>query len=830
MQPNNQNESNETSNIGKVQPRPIVSEMEESYLSYAMSVIVTRALPDVRDGLKPVQRRILYAMWKLGLRSSAKFRKSATVVGEVLGKYHPHGDASVYIAMVRMAQDFSLRYPLVEGQGNFGSMDGDNPAAMRYTEAKLQSISDEMLFDIEKETVDWKENYDGTRKEPATLPAKLPQLLLNGALGIAVGMATNIPPHNLSELVDGITAYIENPDITIEELVKYIQGPDFPTSGILYNRQDILNAYSTGRGGMVTRAQADIVEVKNGQFQIVVSEVTYQTNKATLIQKIAQLVKTGKIEGIKDLRDESDKDGVRIVVELKKDTFPKKVLNQLYSMTELQKTFHLNMLALVDGLEPRVLNLKSVLEYYVAHRQTVVTRRTEFELRKAQERAHILEGLKKALDHINEVIETIRGSATKEKAHENLVAKFKFSDRQAEAILEMRLQTLAGLERQKIEEELAEKLKLIEELETILADPQKILSIIKEELLEIKKKYGDERRTKIIDSNAGEFSQEDLVANEETIISFTEDGYIKRIAPTILRSQKRGGQGVAGGNIKEGDAVDKVLATMTHDDLFFFTSGGQVFKLKTYEIPPSSRTAKGQAIVNFIQISPDEKITSILAVSKDTRCQYMVMQTRKGKIKKTALKDFENVRRGGMIAIRLDEDDALGWVGLTDGTDDLILTTHQGQSIRFKESQARPMGRVAAGVKAIRLKKEDEIVSMSVIRKRKEEAGAKKEDQLLVLMENGYGKRTPLKRYKTQSRAGSGIKTAFVTEKTGPLVAAHVITQEDQEEKADLIVSSNRGQIIRTPIDKISVLNRATQGVRIMRLKKNEKIAASAVL
>jgi DNA gyrase subunit A len=837
METNNPNEFQEVDNIGKVQPRPIVSEMEESYLSYAMSVIVTRALPDVRDGLKPVQRRILYSMWKLGLRSGAKFRKSATVVGEVLGKYHPHGDASVYIAMVRMAQEFSLRYPLVEGQGNFGSMDGDNPAAMRYTEAKLQSISDEMLFDIEKETVDWNDNYDGTRKEPATLPAKLPQLLLNGALGIAVGMATNIPPHNLSELVDGIVAYIKNPGITVEGLVKHIQGPDFPTSGLLYNRQDILEAYSTGRGGMVTRAQADIVEVKNGQFQIVVSEITYQTNKATLIQKIAHLVKTGKIEGIRDIRDETDKEGVRIVVELKKDAYPKKVLNQLYSMTELQKTFHLNMLALVDGIEPRVLNLKSVIEYYVAHRQTVVTRRTEFELRKAQERAHILEGLKKALDHINEVIETIRGSATKEKAHENLVAKFKFTDRQTEAILEMRLQTLAGLERKKIEDELAEKLKLIAELEAILADPQKILDIIKDELLEIKKKYGDERRTKIVDSKAGEFSQEDLVANEETIISFTEDGYIKRIAPTILRSQKRGGQGVAGGNIKEGDAVDKVLTTMTHDDLFFFTTSGRVFKLKTYEIPQSSRTAKGQAIVNFIQIAPEEKITSILAVSKDTQCKYMVMQTRGGKIKKTALKDFENVRRSGMLAIRLDEDDTLGWVGLTDGTDDLILTTKKGQSIRFQESQARPMGRIAGGVKAMRLKKGDEIVSMSVIRKsaiggdeKNLQGESKNGTQLLVLMENGYGKRTPLERYKAQSRAGSGIKTAFVTEKTGQLVAAHVITKEDQEEKADLIVSSNRGQIIRTPIDKISVLNRATQGVRIMKLKKGEKIAASAVL
>lgn len=814
---------NNFSEIGQVRPRPIVQEVEESYLSYAMSVIVSRALPDVRDGLKPVQRRILYAMWKLGLKQSAKYRKSATVVGEVLGKYHPHGDVAVYETMVRMAQDFSLRYPLVDGQGNFGSMDGDGAAAMRYTEARMDAIAEEMLQDIEKETVQWNDNYDGSRKEPAYMPAKLPQLLLNGTMGIAVGMATNIAPHNLNELVQGITHLIDNPKASVEDLLQFIKGPDFPTGGSIYNYKDILNAYSTGKGGMVTRAKADIVENKSGQFQIIITEVTYQTNKSALIAKIADLVKEGKIVGIKDLRDESDKDGVRIVIDLKKDAFPKKVLNKLYSATELQKTFHLNMLALVNGIEPRILNLKSVLEHYIAHRKDMVTKRTEHELRKAKERAHILEGLKKALDHIDAIIKTIKGSPTKEKAHENLMKNFKLSDRQVAAILEMRLQTLAGLERKKIEDELDEKLKLIKHLESILKDPKKILAIIKDELTQLVDKYGDARRTKVYKGGVGEFSQEDLIPNEDAIISLTEDGYIKRLPNDTFRSQKRGGKGVIGGSIKEGDAIDKVLGVMTHDNLLFFTNTGKVFQIKAYEIPVSSRTSKGSAIVNFLQIGQDEKITSITAVSKDSAAKYMVMQTVQGKIKKTPLSDFENVRRSGLIAIGLQKGDTLEWVGTSTGKDTIILATAQGQAIHFKESQARAMGRSAAGVRAIKLKGTDKVVNMSIIN----DDYAKPE--LLIMSENGYGKRTPISRYKIQSRGGSGIKTAKLTSKTGVLISAHII-DEQQINESDLIVSSNKGQIIRTPIQNIPSLGRDTQGVRIMRLKAGEKLAAATVI
>lgn len=809
--------------IGKIQPRKITEEMEQSYLSYAMSVIVSRALPDVRDGLKPVQRRILYAMWSLGLRHNAKYRKSATVVGEVLGKYHPHGDSAVYETMVRMAQDFSLRYPLVDGQGNFGSMDGDSAAAMRYTEARLSTISEEMLFDLEKETVDWVDNYDGSRKEPSFLPAKLPQLLLNGTMGIAVGMATNIPPHNLNELAEAINYLIDNPSASIEDLLQFIKGPDFPTGGLIYNQKDIYNAYCTGRGGIVTRAKADIIETKPGQFEIIVTEVTYQTNKSTLIKKIADLVRDGKIQGIKDLRDESDKDGVRIVIELKKDAFPKKVLNKLYSSTELQKSFHFNMLALVGGIEPRILNLKNALEYYVDHRKDMVTRRTQFELRKARERAHILEGLKKALDHIDQVIETIKKSPTKEDAHKNLIRKFKFSDLQATAILEMRLQTLAGLERKKIEEELEEKRKLISQLEGILKDPKKILGIIKDELNQLKEKYSQGRRTKVFKGAVGDFSQEDLIPDEETIISLTEDGYIKRLAINTFKKQKRGGKGVIGAAIKEGDAIDKVLSAMTHDNLLFFTNTGKVFQLKAYEIPESSRTSKGQAIVNFIQVAPDEKITTVLAISKDADKKFLVMQTQEGKIKKTPLEDFENVRRSGLIAIGLQGQDALRWAGIASEKDDVILATSQGQSIRFRESQVRPMGRGAAGVRAIKLKPADKVVGMSIVRSDFEKP------QYLIMTENGYGKRTLLEKYKSQSRGGSGIKTANITAKTGKIISAHVVCEEDFQE-SDLIASSNKGQIIRTPVRDISSLGRATQGVRIMRLKSGEKLAATAVL
>jgi len=812
----------EENSIGRLTNRPIVQEMEESYLSYAMSVIVSRALPDVRDGLKPVQRRILYSMWKLGLKHNVKFKKSATVVGEVMGKYHPHGDSAIYETMVRMAQDFSLRDPLINGQGNFGSMDGDGAAAMRYTEAKLEEISEEMLFDIEKDTVDWVDNYDGTRKEPSYLPAKLPQLLLNGTMGIAVGMATNIPPHNLEELIDGIIYLIDNKNASVEDLVTFIKGPDFPTAGIIYNQKDILEAYQTGKGGIVTRAKADIVENSKGMFSIIVTELTYQTNKSNLIKKLADLVKDGKIQGIKDIRDESDRDGVRVVIDLKKDGFPKKVLNTLYKVTELQKTFHFNMLALVNGIEPRILNLKTILEEYVTHRQNIVTRRIQFELNKAKERAHILEGLKIALDHIDAVIKTIRGSKTKELAHKNLIKKFKLSEQQADAILEMKLQTLAGLERKKIEDELKEKLKFIKKMEAILKSPKKILNIIKDELMTLRAKFGSPRRTKIIKGSISSFSQEDLVANEETMISFTEDGYIKRVPVDTFRTQKRGGRGVTGGNIKEGDAVDKVLGAMTHDDLFFFTDTGKVFCIKTYELPVSSRTAKGQSIVNFIQIDSNEKITAILPVPKDGDAKFMIMQTAQGKIKKTNLQDFAKVRRSGLIAIKLNKGDTLNWVQLTSGKDSIIITTKNGQAIHFNETQVRAMGRTAGGVKAIRLKKDDLVVGMNVVTK------DLKKPLLLVVTENGYSKKTPINKYKKQTRSGSGLKTLKVTPKVGPLVSSRIVVADDKD--ATLIASSNKGQIIRTAINSISILGRATQGVRIMNLKAGEKISAVTVL
>ena len=808
--------------IGKLTNRPIVQEMEESYLSYAMSVIVSRALPDVRDGLKPVQRRILYSMWKLGLKHNVKFKKSATVVGEVMGKYHPHGDSAIYETMVRMAQDFSLRDPLINGQGNFGSMDGDGAAAMRYTEAKLEAISEEMLFDIEKDTVDWTDNYDGTRKEPAFLPAKLPQLLLNGTMGIAVGMATNIPPHNLEELIDGITYLIDNKDASVEDLVKFIKGPDFPTAGIIYNQKDILEAYQTGKGGIVTRAKADIIENDRGMFSIIVTELTYQTNKSNLIKKLADLVKDGKIQGIKDIRDESDRDGVRVVIDLKRDGFPKKVLNTLYKVTELQKTFHLNMLALVNGIEPRILNLKAILEEYVAHRQDVVIRRIQFEVNKAKERAHILEGLKIALDHIDAVIKTIRGSRTKELAHKNLIKKFKLSELQADAILEMKLQTLAGLERKKIEDELKEKLKFIKKMEAILKSPKKISKIVKDELVALRAKFGSPRRTKVIKGSISSFSQEDLVANEETIISFTEDGYIKRLPTSTFRTQKRGGRGVTGGNIKEGDAVDKVLGAMTHDDLFFFTNTGKVFCIKAYELPSTSRTAKGQSIVNFLQIESDEKITSILAIPKDSDAKFMVMQTAQGKIKKTALDDFAKVRRSGLIAIKLAKGDTLNWVHTTSGKDSILITTANGQAIHFNETQVRAMGRTAGGVKAIRLKKDDFVVGMCTVKK------SYKSPQLLVITENGYSKKTPVNKYKKQTRSGSGLKTLKVTPKVGNLVSSRIVEADDKE--STLVASSNKGQIIRTSVNAISVLGRATQGVRIMNLKAGEKVSAVTVL
>jgi len=810
------------SDIGKIESRELTDEMQQSYLDYAMSVIVSRALPDVRDGLKPVHRRILYSMWNTGLRSTAKFRKSATVVGEVLGKFHPHGDTAVYDSMVRLAQDFSLRYPLIRGQGNFGSMDGDGAAAYRYTEAKLSAIAEEMLLDIDKNTVDFVPNFDGQHKEPSVLPSNLPQLLLNGSMGIAVGMATNIPPHNLGELVDGIAHLIDNPQASVEELVEFIPGPDFPTGGMIYNKKDILEAYRSGRGKILTRAKADIIETKSGSFQIVITEMTYATNKAALIEKLAESVRDGKILGIRDIRDESDRDGIRLVIDLKKDSYPQKVLNKLYTMTDLQKNFGVNMLALVDGIEPTVLNLKSILEYYIAHRKVVVTRRTKFDLEKAKDRAHILEGLKKALDHIDAIISTIKKSATKEIAHVNLMKGFKLSEKQATAILEMKLQTLAGLERKKIEDELKEKMELIKELESLLKSEKKILGLIKDELQKVKEKFGDARRTRIMKSGIGEFKQEDLIPNEEAIITITEKGYIKRMDPSVYKVQKRGGKGVLGALTKEEDSIKKVMGIMTHDNLLFFSNTGKVFQTKAYEIPASSRVAKGQSIVNFLQLGQSESVTAIIPFNKDDAYKYLVMMTEMGTVKKTALQDFDNVRRSGLIAIKLQKEDSLRWVEATTGDDQAVVTTARGQAIHFKEKDVRPMGRTATGVRGIKLKKDDRVVGMDVVLKNQ------KGSQLLVITENGYGKRTDLKAYKIQKRGGSGIKTASVTAKTGSVVGASIINVDNIEE--DLILSSDKGQIIRIPLKSISVLGRATQGVRVMKPQPGDKVAAITVL
>jgi len=807
--------------LGAVTKRPIVDEMQESYLDYAMSVIIARALPDVRDGLKPVHRRILYAMWSIGLKPSAKFRKSATIVGEVLGKYHPHGDSAVYDSMVRMAQNFSLRYPLVWGQGNFGSMDGDSAAAYRYTEAKLAHISEEMLLDIEKETADFRPNFDGSHNEPTVLPAKLPNLLLNGTMGIAVGMATNIPPHNLKELCDGISYLINNPKCSIEDLTQYIKGPDFPTSGIIYDINSIKQAYSTGKGSIVMRAKTEIIETKGDRYNIIVTEIPYQVNKANLIEKIATLVQDKKIEGIRDLRDESSKEGVRIVIELKKDAYPKKILNRLFTLTQLQDTFHVNMLALVDGIQPKVLDLKMILEEYVKHRQEVVRRRITFDLNKTKDRAHILEGLVLALKSIDKIIAIIKKSKDKEEAKNNLIKKFKLSERQSVAILEMKLQQLANLERLKVEQELKDKKKLIKELSEILKSPKKILEIISNELKALREKFGDERRTEIVPHPVGEFKAEDLIPDEPAIIVITRDGYIKRLPPTTFKTQGRGGKGVIGLTTKEEDVVEQVLTTTTHKDLLFFTTRGRVFQMKAYDVPVSSRTAKGQAIVNFLQLSPNEKVSAILSMADLDNYKYLVMATKKGLIKKVDVKDFEKVRRSGLIAIKLKDEDYLEWVKPSGGKDDIILVTANGQAIRFKETNVRAMGRAASGVRGIRLKREDEVIGMDVVPTSMVNKGLL---ELFVVMENGYGKRTNLKFYKIQGRGGSGIKTAAVTDKNGKIIFAEVFNAKDTR---DVLIISTKGQVIRIESKAVPSLGRATQGVRIMKFKESgDKIAS----
>lgn len=807
-------------NVGNVEPHDIVTEMRSSFLDYAMSVIVDRALPDVRDGLKPVHRRILYSMWQSGLRSSARFKKCATVVGDVLGKYHPHGDSAVYESLVRMAQDFSLRYPLIRGQGNFGSIDGDSAAAYRYTESKLQAIAEEMLFDIDKDTVDFRPNFDGSVKEPSVLPAKLPNLLLNGTLGIAVGMATNVPPHNLTELCDGIVALIEDEEITVDGLLKHITGPDFPTGGIIYDINEIKTAYATGKGGIVMRAKTEIIELKNG-FAIIVTEIPYQVNKATLIERIADLVQEKKIEGIRDLRDESNKEGIRIVIELKKDAYPKKVLNQLFKLSQLQETFHVNMLALVDGIQPRVLTLKNILEEYIKHRQVVVRRRTEYDLQKAKDRAHILEGLRIALLKIDEVIALIKKSKDKDEARVNLMGKFRMTEIQAVAILEMRLQQLANLERIKIEQEYDEKMKLIKELESILKSAKKMLDIIKAEVLELKEKYGDERRTHVTKSPVGEFSTEDLIPDEPTVVMLTADGYVKRVPPDTFRSQGRGGKGVAGLTTKEEDQVEHLFSTTTHADILFFTTRGRIFQLKAYDVPQGSRTSKGQAIVNFLQLAPGEKVATVLALGEIEGSKFLVMVTQQGTIKKTALDEFENVRRSGLIAINLRDGDDLKWVKPSSGADEIVLVTKNGQSIRFKEDDVRAMGRNAAGVRGINLKKNDLVVGMDVVMPSLVKKGHL---ELFTIAENGLGKRTNLTEYKVQGRGGSGIRTMHVSAKTGGVVAAYVSGTDDER---DLMIMSKKGIVLRTPFKNVSSIGRDTQGVRIMRFKEEGDIVSS---
>jgi DNA gyrase subunit A len=813
--------------LGNIEERPLVEEMQESYIDYAMSVIVSRALPDVRDGLKPVQRRILYSMWQMGLKSSAKFRKSATVVGEVMGKYHPHGDAAIYDTMVRLAQDFSMRQPLVRGQGNFGSMDGDGAAAMRYTEAKLEAISEEMLADIEKQTVVFAPNYDGTQREPRVLPSKVPNLLLNGTSGIAVGMATSIPPHNLGELVDATVKLIDSPETSIEELTKIVPGPDFPTGATIYNKKEIAKAYGTGKGSISVRGNAEIEEQKNGSFQIIITEIPYQVNKASLIEKIANLVRDKKIEGIRDLRDESSKGDVRIVIELKKDSYPKKVLNAIYKHTELQQAFHMNMLALVDSVQPRVLNLKSVLEEFIKHREEVVRKRAEFDLERARDRAHILEGLKTAVDNIDAVVKLIKNSKDKEEARLALMKKFKLSERQSAAILEMRLHQLANLERLKIETELKDKRKLIKELEDLLKSRKKILGVIKEELSFIKEKFATPRRTKIVAGAIGEFSQEDLIPKEPTFVVLTRDGYVKRLAPDSIRTQGRGGKGV-GLATKEDDVVLELLATDTHADLLFFTSRGRVFQLKAYEVPPATRTAKGQAVVNFLQLAPNESVTAILPFTKEARAgvKYLVMGTKLGMTKKVSADQFEAVRRNGLIALRLKTGDSLEWVQPSSGSDEVMYITKLGQSVRIKEAGIRAMGRTASGVRAMKLKKDDEVVHMGVVASGK----AAKNLELMTVTELGYGKRSSLTQFKVQGRGGSGIKAHDVTTKTGQVVGA-AITSPEEGAESDIIVVSTGGQIIRLKYSSISLLGRVTQGVRLMKMKAEpDKVASLTVV
>lgn len=800
--------------FGKVLPVNIEDEMKNSYIDYAMSVIVMRALPDVRDGLKPVHRRILYAMHEAGMSPNKAYKKSARIVGEVLGKYHPHGDSSVYDATVRMAQDFSTRYLLVDGHGNFGSIDGDSAAAMRYTEVRMSRIAEQMLQDIEKDTVDFVPNYDESLKEPNVLPAKIPNLLVNGSSGIAVGMATNIPPHNLGEVIDGLVMMIDNPEITIPELMTVIKGPDFPTGGLILGREAIRQAYTTGRGAVKMRAHARIERMSNGKHRIVVSEIPYQVNKSRLIESIAELVHNKIIDGITDLRDESDRTGMQIVIELRRDANPDVILNQLYKHTRMQDTFGVNMLALVDG-KPRVLNLQQVLHYYLEHQKEVITRRTTYELNKARDRAHILEGLKIALDHLDAVITTIRQSQTVDIARTALKDNFQLSDKQAQAILDMRLQRLTGLERKKIEDEYKDILETIEWLEGVLADEHKIMLLIKEELLDVKKRFGDARRT-VITSDVSNLEVEDLIAEEDIIITLTHFGYIKRLPMNTYRNQKRGGRGVTGMGTKEEDFVEHLFVATTHHNILFFTNRGRVYRLKGYEIPEASRIAKGTAIVNLLPMEGDEQITAVISIKEFTNKQYLFMATKNGIVKKTELMDFDTSRKGGLIAILLDEDDDLIGVKLTNGSMKIIMGTKDGYAIHFSEQDVRSMGRTARGVKGITLHKEDIVVGMDTI---------KKEGEVLTVTEEGYGKRTPVGEYRSQSRGGKGIINNKVTDKTGKVVGLKIV-KPGQE----LMLITSEGIVIRIDIDDISVISRNTQGVTLMRTGVNDKVVALAAV
>lgn len=792
----------------------ISHEMRTSFLDYAMSVIVSRALPDVRDGLKPVHRRILYAMNDLGMTAEKAYKKSARIVGEVIGKYHPHGDSAVYETMVRMAQDFNYRYMLVDGHGNFGSVDGDPAAAMRYTEARMSKISMELLRDINKDTIDFQDNYDGAEREPVVMPARFPNLLVNGSAGIAVGMATNIPPHQLGEVIDGVLAVSKNPDITIDELMEYIPGPDFPTAGLILGRSGIRKAYQTGRGSITLRAKVEIEEKANGKQSIIVTEIPYQVNKAKLIEKIAELARDKKIEGITDLRDESDRNGMRIVMEIRRDANANVLLNNLYKQTALQSSFGINLLALVDG-QPKVLNLKQCLVHYLEHQRVVIRRRTEFELRKAEARAHILEGLRIALDHLDEIIALIRGSETADIAKEGLMANFSLSEKQAQAILDMRLQRLTGLEREKIENEYQELVALIAELRAILADDEKVLEIIREELLEVKERFNDDRRTEIVLTGLENFEDEDLIPEENIVITLTHKGYIKRLPSSTYKAQKRGGRGVQGMGTNEDDFVEHLLTTSTHDTILFFTNKGKVYRSKGYEIPEFGRTAKGLPIINLLEIDRDEWVNAIIPVEAFNEESYLFFTTKYGISKRSPLASFANIRTNGLIALGLKEGDELMSVKLTDGTKDIIIGTKDGLMIRFPETDVRSMGRTATGVKGISLREGDEVIGMDLLNEGEE---------ILIVTRNGFGKRTPEEEYRIQSRGGKGIKTVNITEKTGPLVAIKSVNGEE-----DLMIITAAGVIIRTAVDSISVTGRNTQGVKLIRLGNDDNEFVSTV-